>query len=1105
MADYAITNVARRIVYTGSAGVGPYSFTFPVLVNTDIAVYKNTTLLTLTTDYTVTISGTTGQGSVTLVVAATGADRITIVGARSIERSTDFVTGGDFFANTLNTELDSETIFIQQIAETAERALRAPVTDPTSINMTLPLNTVRANKTLAFDADGNPVVGEQIGDYRGNWAAATSYNKRDLVKDTTTNNIYICLTAHTSSGSQPITTNTDSAKWGLIVDASASTNAASNSSNAANNSSNFANNASNSANAASNSSNNASNFANNASNSANTASNAQANVAANASAASNSANNASNFANNSSNSANASSNHANNASNFANNASNSATSSSGFANNASNFANNASNSANAAAASSTTANTAANNASNASSNSSNFANNSSNSANAAATSASGASNSANNASNSANAASSAQTAAEAARDATLSAYDNFDDRYLGAKTSAPTLDNDGNALVGGALYFDTVAQGMYVYTGTAWTAAYISGTGYLAAANNLSELTNTTTARTNLGLAIGTNVQAYDADLSAIAALAPTADNFIVGNGTAWVLETPAQSRTSLGLGTVATEDTVPVAKGGTGLTTLTANNVILGNGTSAPSFVAPGTAGNVLSSNGTTWASTAPASGARSGNTNVTLTSGAPNVTLTSSSNQLQTITATANGCSITLPNMTTLTAGSHYFVFYNTSAFAIAMKDTSGTVREYLAANTVGFLNVQDISSANGAWRILDPISAGSVVASDYSTSTITYTGTAGAIYKVGDNKFILVSYVGNNGYVSLMTLDSSARTITVGGEINLSTVDTNLDSISFDSNGVDKGVLLIKGRTNSASSTYTTRVFGLAIVSGSMYLSTAQTISLTNGASNAGQPTARVSWCFADDVFVVHMGLQVSGNGGWTANYNGYVYKVTVSGTTVTLTAGTGNAVSFSGTGATTNYLEVWRTGKSNFAVDLYSSSGRHFVNVNTSTNTITGGTRTSQTALYSTFFGSEVSTSNDSLTYIFNGATPTKFINASGNSVSVANGGTATVTVTGSSTYTFKSAPAASYSTGSASVKVTSVYPTSASSYIVWDNTNKQLNVCDPSDANFNFNQAGFNMAGFSYAYFTTSTSLALMGVSGSTLSYTFITPASPFIG
>jgi hypothetical protein len=53
---------------------------------------------------------------------------------------------------------------------------------------------------------------------------------------------------------------------------------------------------------------------------------------------------------------------------------------------------------------------------------------------------------------------------------------------------------------------------------------------------------------------------------------------------------------------------TLGVDQGGTGLTTLTANNVILGNGTSTPSFVAPGTSGNVLTSNGTTWQSTTPA-----------------------------------------------------------------------------------------------------------------------------------------------------------------------------------------------------------------------------------------------------------------------------------------------------------------------------------------------------------------------------------------------------------------------------------------------------------------------------------------------------------------
>ena len=53
---------------------------------------------------------------------------------------------------------------------------------------------------------------------------------------------------------------------------------------------------------------------------------------------------------------------------------------------------------------------------------------------------------------------------------------------------------------------------------------------------------------------------------------------------------------------------TLGVANGGTGATTLTANNVILGNGTSSPSFVAPGTSGNLLTSNGTTWTSATPA-----------------------------------------------------------------------------------------------------------------------------------------------------------------------------------------------------------------------------------------------------------------------------------------------------------------------------------------------------------------------------------------------------------------------------------------------------------------------------------------------------------------
>lgn len=59
---------------------------------------------------------------------------------------------------------------------------------------------------------------------------------------------------------------------------------------------------------------------------------------------------------------------------------------------------------------------------------------------------------------------------------------------------------------------------------------------------------------------------------------------------------------------TAGVNGTLPIANGGTGATSLTVNNVILGNGTSPVQVVAPGTSGNVLTSNGTTWASTAPA-----------------------------------------------------------------------------------------------------------------------------------------------------------------------------------------------------------------------------------------------------------------------------------------------------------------------------------------------------------------------------------------------------------------------------------------------------------------------------------------------------------------
>jgi len=97
---------------------------------------------------------------------------------------------------------------------------------------------------------------------------------------------------------------------------------------------------------------------------------------------------------------------------------------------------------------------------------------------------------------------------------------------------------------------------------------------------------------------------------------AVTSGSYLRGNGTNVVMsaiqaaDVPTLNQNTTGTASNVT-GTVAVANGGTGSTSLTANNVLLGNGTSAVQLVAPGTTGNVLTSNGTTWQSTAPSGGA--------------------------------------------------------------------------------------------------------------------------------------------------------------------------------------------------------------------------------------------------------------------------------------------------------------------------------------------------------------------------------------------------------------------------------------------------------------------------------------------------------------
>jgi len=366
-----ISTTTIKNSYSGDGSTTAFNYTFKITDQDDIDVIIRSsdgteTTKTITTHYTVSGVGNANGGTVTFTSGNIPAATETVVLRRDTPQTqgTDLIENDPLPANTLEDAFDKLTSISQELQEESDRSIKLSRTNTmTSTEFTVDA-TNRANKILAFDGNGEISVTQELGTFRGNWSASTSYAARDIVKDTSTNNIFIANTAHTSSGSQPLTSNTDSAKWDLLVDA--------------------------------------------------------ASASSSASAAATSATNA------------------------ATSETNAATS-----------ATNASNSATSAASSATTATTKA-----------------------------------SEASTSATAAQTAQTAAEAA-------LDTFDDKFLGSKASDPTLDNDGNALTDGALYFNTTDDVMKVYDlgNTQW-----------------KQLTPTTSQQTNID-----TVAAADSNITAVA------------------------------------------------------------------------------------------------------------------------------------------------------------------------------------------------------------------------------------------------------------------------------------------------------------------------------------------------------------------------------------------------------------------------------------------------------------------------------------------------------------------------------------------------------------------------------------------------------------
>lgn len=215
--------------------------------------------------------------------------------------------------------------------------------------------------------------------------------------------------------------------------------------------------------------------------------------------------------------------------------------------------------------------------------------------------------------------------------------------------------------------------------------------------------------------------------------------------------------------GTVNGSAAIGVANGGTGATTLTANNVLLGNGTSAPLFVAPGSNGNVLTSNGTTWTSTTPASGfsAAADNTftGIQTFTGSTSKIAVIPTNIVEPATVSATAATGTIAYDVT-TQSILYYTSNASANWTVNFRGSSGTSLNTLMTTgqmiTVAFLVTQgatayynsavqvDGSSVTPKWQGGTAPAAGNASSIDVYTYTIVKTGAAAFTVFASQTKF-------------------------------------------------------------------------------------------------------------------------------------------------------------------------------------------------------------------------------------------------------------------------------------------------------------------------------------------------------------------------
>ena len=217
-----VSSITNKQSYNGNGSQSVFAYTFKIFADTDVKVYVGTSLKTLSTHYTLSGVGSAGGGNVTFTagnIPAVGTGNVTILRSLALTQGVDLVNYGRFDAEVIEAQYDKLTMMVQQLQEQADRTIRfsTTVSDAGGVEIT---DTVaeRSGKVLAYDANGDLSVANELGDWQGNWSTTTVYAVRDLVLDSVTNNVYTCLISHIAG---TLSTDVAASKWALVINAAA--------------------------------------------------------------------------------------------------------------------------------------------------------------------------------------------------------------------------------------------------------------------------------------------------------------------------------------------------------------------------------------------------------------------------------------------------------------------------------------------------------------------------------------------------------------------------------------------------------------------------------------------------------------------------------------------------------------------------------------------------------------------------------------------------------------------------------------------------------------------------------------------------------------------